>query len=334
VSDRQRQPTDAPVTRDEGTNGPRNYEVTVVGASVNGSILSEATDLPGGVAVAIDEKNKVVLVIPVEAPDARTALAGARELANDFFRVVATSHAAYRRDVDDERDDIRRTDAVFIADGPPPPLDVAEGGVTEVGVTLLDADEQVRRQGRIVRIRAQAMVTHPMAADARRTGGRHVWSHRVRNALSLYWAAQCTVDHEVRFVLAMAALEVLAQPPKKALLEARLDSSERGKLLARLSAVLTQAGLSTQDRDRLLNRLAETQEVGMVSAFVDYLNSNIAAGTRKEGLQVDGREIRRWIKQRGSFLHAGLLSKDEEEGRNRLIAIVGTALRAELDALI
>jgi hypothetical protein len=45
---------------------------------------------------------------------------------------------------------------VYQAEGPPPPFDVAEGGVTEVGAELLDPTGEVRRWGKVVTIRPSA----------------------------------------------------------------------------------------------------------------------------------------------------------------------------------
>jgi hypothetical protein len=85
-----------------------------------------------GLTASVDGP-EVLLTIPVRAPDARTALATARETATDLLLVLASTFNGYELVVD-VRQVTRRTDAVYQDEGPIPPLNVAEGEITEYGV--------------------------------------------------------------------------------------------------------------------------------------------------------------------------------------------------------
>jgi hypothetical protein len=65
--------------------------------------------------------------------------------------VLASTFNGYEF-VIDQRQLTRRTDAVYQAEGPPPPFDVAEGAVTEEGAEDLDPTGERRRWGRVVTI--------------------------------------------------------------------------------------------------------------------------------------------------------------------------------------
>lgn len=276
----------------------------------------------------------MILRIQLSAPDARTALRLAREMADDFFRVLGASYTAYRYDPRDERDHITRTDAVYVADGPIPEGDVAEGNLSEAGWDYFDPDGTARRAGKVIRLRAHGRAAQQVADDVKRYSGRAAWSPRLRAALTLYWAGQCSPDREVRFVLAMAALEVLAAPSNQTLLGARLDPQGRRQVRKDVSAVLRDAGLTPPDVDRLVGRLMDTYEVGATAALQAYLNAQVTPGEGFLAESVTAAEVRAWQGQRGAYLHAGLLDKAIEASRDRLSVVVGQALRNELDRLV
>jgi hypothetical protein len=78
-----------------------------------------------------------VLTVPVRALNASAALAAAKATATDLLTVLALTFNGDEFVVD-SRQVTGRTDAVYQADGPVPPFDVAEGGVTEAGASELD----------------------------------------------------------------------------------------------------------------------------------------------------------------------------------------------------
>ncbi len=318
-------------------DGPlRGYMVTVVGRARDDYNLTDPPELLApDIGIQVEE-SAVVLRIPVAASDATTALVAARSIADDFFRVVSTSFAPYRLDPYDERDDITRTDAVYVADGPIPAGDVAEGGLSPAGWEWIDPTGEARRAGRIFRLRARGVVGHPITADARRFATRDRWPPRLRAALSLYWAGQCSPDRQVRFVLAMAALEVLAERPEATLLKARLTRSERRDLRAAVEQVLRNANLTDHDVERLLSRMLDTREVGATTVFTAYLNNLVPDGDGDLAGGVSGDEVGSWQKQRGGYLHSG--SSDDSDvmtrSRDRLNLFVGVALQKELDLMV
>ncbi len=312
----------------------RGYRVTIVGrATEDYNLIDPPDELAPGVRVEVEE-GAVVLTIELDAVNAATALSTARATADDFFRVLASSYAPYRLDPHDERDHITRTDAVYIADGPIPEGDVAEGGVTEAGWAMLDPDGELRRAGRVARLRARGVVGHPITADTRRFAHRQHWSRRLRSALSLYWAGQCSPDRQVRFVLAVAALEVLAERPDSTLLSARLTEQQRRDVRRGVETVLREAKLSAPDVQRLISRLMDTREVGAVPAVAEYLNELIPDGDGGLAGGVTTAEVREWLSQRGAYLHAGPLSEAETASRDKLNLFVGEALRRELDQVV
>ncbi len=313
----------------------RAYVVTVVGRARDDYNL---TDPPESLAPDIGievEDSAVVLRIPVAASDAATALRTARAIADDFFRVISTSLAPYRLDPHDERDHITRTDAVFVADGPIPAGDVAEGYVAAAGWEWIDPTGEARRAGKVYRLRARGVVGHPITADARRFATRDRWPPRLRAALSLYWAGQCSPDRQVRFVLAMAALEVLAERPEGTLLKARLTGAQRRDLRARVEEVLRDASLSDHDVNRLSSRMMDTREVGATTILTLYLSNLVPDGDGDLAGGVGGDEVASWQKQRGGYLHSGHSDDSEAamRSRDRLNLFVAVALQKELDLI-
>lgn len=308
----------------------RNYLVTVACAATEPSNLMGATDLPGGVTIELED-SKFLMHIPVQAESARTALTAARDLAEDYCRVLASTYSPFRIDHQDPRDKITRSDATPITDGPIPPLDVAEGHLDETGqADRLDPDGTARREGKVFRLRASGVATRLIDECAAGFAQRSGWPPRLKNALSLYWAAQCSPDRQVRFVLAMAALEVLAQAPTRTLLQARLTPSARRDLTAEMNEVLARY-LQPDEVGRLLNRISETRVESNIPTLVDYLNARIPPDSEAYGGQVTPGEVKTWVSQRGGFLHNGPHDPSAEAARHRLDALVGMMLRWELN---
>lgn len=315
-----------------GSDSARRYEVTVVGRTTDErDLLAPEPNVLPGVDFAVEE-GRVVLRMTLPAADAATALQEGRGLAEDFFRVLGASYTGYMLDPYDDRDHITRLDASYVAVGPIPTADVAEGGVSEAGLAMIDPTGEARRQGKVLRLRARARVGHPIADDARRFLGRPEWSPRLRSALSLYWAGQCSPDRQVRFVLAMAALEVLAERPSHSLLSSALNDGQRRDLRRDLAALLTSRGLPVRDVERLVERLMTTHAVGATDALIGYMSRVLPEADPSLG-KPSVAELRSWQKQRGSYLHAGTLPYSDESGRDKLNALVGEALRRELDAV-
>ncbi len=109
----------------------RGYAVTLVIRSSNDHHLQPPLELPDGIQAVVDGP-EVVLTVPVRAPSAASALTAAKTTATDLLMVLASTFNGYEF-VIDQRQLTRRTDAVYQAEGPPSPFDVAEGGVTEAG---------------------------------------------------------------------------------------------------------------------------------------------------------------------------------------------------------
>jgi hypothetical protein len=299
------------------------YEVTLVARTVNDHDLQPPIEAPPGVSIEVAGP-EVIITVAVEAANARSALAEAKLIARDFLLVLAASFSAYEL-VTDDRQKTRRTDAVYQADGDPPPLDVAEGCVTPYGVEVLDPTGELRRQGRVVTLRAAARVLHPLYQDGPRWQGRTSWPQRLRRAMALFHAAQCSTDEAVRFVLAMAALEVLAVPTPEELLAARLPAQDRAQLIKEVSGLLAARGLQVPDRERLLARLRDTQAIGSGAVLRTYLGG--------KGIEVTAADIQAWQKERGAYVHDGQISEDAEV-RNQLVLDVGVCLQRELDTYV
>ncbi len=264
---------------------------------------------------------EVILTYQLQAPDARSALESAQNQTRDLMLVLGASFAAYEF-VIDERQYTKRTDAVYQAEGPLPPLDVAEGMVTAEGVDWIDPTGEHRRSGRVLSLRAQARVKRPVVADAKRWDGREAWNERLRRALALFHAGQSTGDEQVRFSLSLAALEVLAEPQGKELLGLRLDTVRRDELLHRVAAAVKDDNLTSNDQQRLVSRLRDTQETGLTAALSRYLESR--------GVSVTSADVRAWQKERGAYLHNGFVA-DRSEQRYHLIHAVSLCLQRELD---
>jgi hypothetical protein len=293
--------------------------VTLVLRSSNGHHLKPPLALPDGITADVAGP-EVVLTLPVRAPDAATALATAQATTLDLMMTLASTFNGFEFVVD-ERQTTRRTDAVYQADGPPPPFDVAEGVVTEAGAEMLDPTGELRRMGKVVTIRADAVVAHPPAADVRRFRGREAWSQRLRAGLRLFHAAQNSRDEIVEFALTAAALEVLADPDETPLLN-KLPDLERARLRRDLDRLLAKFDLTKDEQQRLRNRLLDTRATGSASAIRAYLADNevtVAPGA-----------LRWWQTRRGEYLHAGSFEDDPQQ-RYRLREAVGKCLATELD---
>jgi hypothetical protein len=148
--------TDATVEDNRPDGG---YAVRLVIRSSNERHLQPPLELPDGIQAVVDG-SEVVLTVPVRAPNAASALAAAKTTATDLLMVLASTFNGYEF-VIDQRQLTCRTDAVYQAEGPPRPFDVAEGAVTEAGAEHLDPTGELRRWGRVITIRASASVTHP-----------------------------------------------------------------------------------------------------------------------------------------------------------------------------
>lgn len=297
----------------------RGYVVTLIARTSNDHHLQPPLELPEGITAAIDGP-EVTLTVPVRAPNSGTALSTAKATATDLLMVLASTFNGYEFVVD-ARQVTSRTDAVYQADGPVPPFDVAEGGVTEAGAAELDPTGELRRAGRVLTFRASAFVTHPPIEDVRRFAGRAAWSPRLRSGLRLFHAAQNARDEIVEFTLTAAALEVLADVVESALL-ARLRDAEGARLRTELDAVLGGFDLTALERGRLLSRLLDTRATGSAQAIRGYLTQH--------GVDVEPGDLRWWQARRGQYLHAGLF-EDDAQRRHRLRHALGTCLAAELD---
>jgi hypothetical protein len=297
----------------------RGYLVTLVLRTANDHLLQPPLELPDGVEAEIDGP-EIVLRVPIRAPDAATALGSARETVLDLMMTLASTFNGYEFVVD-QRQVTSRTDAVYQAEGAVPALDVAEGVVTTAGVETLDPTGELRRMGKVVTLRAAAVVTHPPAEDVRRFRGRASWSSRLRRGLRLFHAAQNARDEIVEFTLTAAALEVLADPDETRLLS-KLSDTERARLRRELDALLCGFDLTPDERARLRERLLDTRAAGNASAIRAYLAD--------QGVTVEPGTLRWWQTRRGEFLHAGSF-EDDPQRRYRLREAVGKCLQAELD---
>ncbi|QRP48860.1 hypothetical protein [Amycolatopsis sp. FDAARGOS 1241] len=297
----------------------RGYAVTLIIRASNDHHLPPPLDLPEGITATVDGP-EVVLEVPVRAPDATTALGAAEDAALDLMMTLASTFSGYEF-VRDARRQVRRTDAVYQSDGPPPPFDVVGGGVTEAGAELYDPDGEARRAGRVLNMHLAAVVTHPPAEDVRRFAGRKAWSARLRNGLRLFHAAQNARDEIVKFALIAAALEVLVDADETSLLE-RLGAEKRQLLGTRLDALLADFDLTKPERERLRDRLQSTRAKGSFQATRDYLGMH--------DVEIEDGDLRWWVKQRGRYLHTGTFV-DEPERRHRLEHAVSACLTAELD---
>lgn len=177
--------------------------------------------------------------------------------------------------------------------------------------------------GKVVTIRANAVVTHPPAGDVRRFRSREAWSRRLRAGLRLFHAAQNSRDEIVEFTLTAAALEVLADPDETPLLN-KLPGPERARLRRDLDILLARYGLTDDERQRLRNRLLDTRATGSASAIRTYLAD--------KDVTVEPGTLRWWQTRRGQYLHAGSF-EDDPQRRYRLREAVGNCLTAELDQL-
>ncbi|MEU8639117.1 hypothetical protein AB0C38_43580 [Amycolatopsis sp. NPDC048633] len=300
----------------------RSYVVTLVIRTTNDHHLQPPLELPEGITATIDEA-EVVLEVPARAPDASTALRTAEEAALDLMMTLAATFSGYEF-IRDPRQQVRRTDAGYQADGPPPPFDVVGGGVTEAGAEMIDPTGELRRAGLVVNMHGAATVTHPPAEDVRRYAGRRAWPPRLRNGLRLFHAAQNASDEVVKFTLIAAALEVLVDAEKTSLLD-RLSKGARRRLRANLEGVFETFGLTRPERERLRNRVDHTQAKGSFEAIRDYLALH--------DVRVEDGDVRWWAHQRGQFLHEGAFL-DEPERRHRLEHAVSVCLITELDRYV
>jgi len=155
----------------------------------------------------------------------------------------------------------------------------------------------------------------------RRFAGRAAWTIRLRRGLTLFHAAQNARDEIVAFTLTAAAMEVLADADESPLLD-KLSDAARARLREGLDDLLGDLDLSPDDRNRLANRLLDTQAVGNAQAIRDYLTGH--------GAIVEPGDLRWWQRQRGNYLHEGVI-EDDPPRRHRLLHAIGTCLAAELD---
>ncbi len=308
------------------------YLVSTVARSVNGHDVSgEVSVAEDGLDIEVDGSDIVVHVL-VNAIDGCAALAAGRQVSGDVLVILGANYVGYRIQPFDPRDLVIRMDASYQSDGPLPPADVAEGNLSPEGIEWLDPTGEARRAGKVIRFRAEGRARGPIGDGLRSLAGRSRWSPRLRSALGLYWEGQCSDSEDTRFVLSMAALELLAQPPKDSLLKARLNGRQRQELLEKVREACMRPEIAEAEVIRLTNQLAGTRRLGAVDSLLDYLSAFAPDGFGSTGA-ANREDVVAWQKMRGGFLHDGLMDAESQPSRTRLVAILGVCLRAEMDSL-
>jgi hypothetical protein len=300
------------------------YRVILPFRAVEDYVLPVPFDVP---SVHVDSDGKEYLAtVEVSAISPNEALEVADLTLRDLLACFAVRAASYVL-VDDLRRIVQLADPEPVADGPVPPFQTVGGILTEAGAEQLDPAGELRRQRRIVNLRAAAtVIIGDVSQQKRWFVDRRLWSDDLRRAMTVLHAAECAQQAEIRFVLLYFAFEILTAPWDKNLLVLRTPNThDRAIFKARLMDFVQAQGYSTPDAGRWVNSVANTQAVSPIdSAHAYVMNAGMAVAT----------EELKWLRaQRSAYVHDGHFerSQDANDRRERFRQLVRTLVQRELD---
>jgi hypothetical protein len=305
------------------------YKVPIVVEPAGSSLVNPDFLLPiAGVTFEVTDQG-IVFTVRIDGENAAEARDSAREIIRDVLRVFGASHVAYRMLSAHPDYLVSRTDAVYVEGGEIPPIDSLDSRWTDAGANIFDPTGESRRSGKVFQTHILGEAHHSVSKDVKLLVRRDNWSSNLRASLDLYLAGQCTDNEWVRFILSMATLEELAQPSEDFLLTQRMSEKQRSDFFASAREACENSCLSATEIDTLVRRLAETRAVGSNKTLTSYLNRRSPAAFGNSS-SASKKDVGRWQKWRNNYVHGGVMEPDSTPERNRLIALVGVCLRAEL----
>ncbi len=288
----------------------REYEVKLPFRPVGYMRLSPPVIFPH--SIHIEQSNDDYLAsVTLRADDAAQALDEAARLISDLLGMLALADGAFLLLRDDKRTLVKRLNAPYVADGPPPPFEVIGGFLTKAGAKKLDPTGKLRRAGRVVNIHVKAVVTHNnIHFESRALLAQTQWSNRLRKAVAVFHQAVCTPDPSVSFVLCYTTLEVLSGDDTIPLLRTLLpEPKPRRELSKQLRGTFQNFGFQQQQIDRLLQQVQGTRQESQLDSFVRYFQTL--------GIPIDRDELNWCRTQRSRYVHGGLFGLSEEAKKRR-----------------
>jgi hypothetical protein len=286
----------------------RQYEVKLPFRSVNDNKLVPPIDLAEG--LRIEESDGDYLAnAAFDVPSAEIALSHAEHMLNDLLGLLAVSGGAFVILQGDSRRNVRRLNAPYVAEGPPPPFETIGGVITAHGAELYDPTGEFRRAGRIANMSIRAEVTRRNIEFERRAfEHRAAWDERLATAIALFHQTECASDPSVAFILCYTTLEVLSEDTDSTLLKAIMPAKNRREEFAiQLRAYFAGLGFEPAHVERFVGQVQRTRMESQLDVFQRYL--------ARWGCLLDISELGWYRDQRGRYVHAGGFDVTEDAKR-------------------
>jgi hypothetical protein len=277
----------------------RAYVVRIPVAPLLGYILPARQVVSSSARMDRSDRGDYLFDVSMKALTAREALGLADSALDDWLGCLAARGIAMYRVHDGRREVLLRSAADYDHDTEDLPLDAVVLVETPEGYRWRDPDGELRRSGRLPEIRVGPIgVTR---SDLQREVGwfreRHNWSARLRRAMALGYAAECSEDPDGRFAEWYFALEVLSRPQSEALATSRLPKpQERRRFYRDLQKLFEGYCFTGPEMERLLDGVRNTHTRSPLDAQTEYL--------RELGMNVRRDDLQWWRSQRGKFVHS------------------------------
>jgi hypothetical protein len=306
------------------SNG-KQYEVKLPFRPVGYMRLPVPLDLPHSIHIE-ESDNDYVATITLTSTSALEALSQSITLLDDLLGLFAIADGRFLILREDSRRNVRRPNAEYVAEGPPPPFEVIGGYITQYGAELTDPTGELRRSGKIVNLFVSPIVTHNnVEFETAALLNRDKWSSRLARAVSLFHLAQCATDISVSFVLSYTTLEVLSDDNTAGLFKAIIpDSEQRRLVLEQISDILSKTGCHDEQVERFLRQIQNTRQNSQLDAFAQYFTS--------QNIPTSLLDLKWYREQRSRFVHEGGfdISDEAKKRMEAFKAAIRQALRQEI----
>ena len=266
--------------------------------------------------------------VTLRAASAEEAVSRVESAAKDLLAAIAARQMAFELGPTEKRFFKRLdppTDPIPDTELPFETLNISNADPALLAARL-DPTGKRRRKGMIFSSVADPVVRREsLEIDSELYAGHESWDDRIRRAAEVYRLALSSRDEVVRFLLGCLVLEVLVDHESVAILSVRFATKpERNRLAAAINQTMAAAGLTDEDRGRIIARARQTEVQSYTTSAANYLNE-LELAIPPENLG--------WIqRQRGMFVHSGQFDDSNEAAlrRNEFIKIVGVAMQREM----
>ena len=284
----------------------KKYSVKVFCNNINGHGVSGDFSMPMPDIEYQIIGMDLLITVEVEAIDKERALNQAIEKVQLFLSVLAVNWAAFKILLLDRRTQV---DMIKLSDEDHISVDI------EVRMTLT----------------ADAVIHSSIELDLNRFEHFQLWPKHLKASLDLYLDAQCSLNEEVSFLLAMAALELVSQFDPKTILGKPEFENEIENIVSEIERLLLSHGVKKDDAARLIKKMKVTHDVSRTDFIFTYLLESVVKSGMQE-VPPTKQELTDWIEGRNKYIHRKGSTGLDSAQLIRLVRLVGCCLGAELDS--